>query len=208
MVVVLREHRADEAQVIRDPSEMRDQLREVHPALPMSCELERRPQQYVLVAQLKNFDLLGVRLAAPLGKLRLVIEQVHLRRTAVLAQLNDRFRLADKMPFPRSERIRTGRDFRRSGGRQKPRPVEQTRQRHRAEAAADRLQEFPSSRMHGSFTPHTGIRWMTGACGRSRPGPSVAFSQWGSQPKRTPVPAHSETRRSLSVRSPSAVGRT
>jgi hypothetical protein len=74
---------------------------------------------------LKNFDLIRVRFTVSFRKLGLVIEQVHLRRAAILAQLDDCLGLAWKMSLSRGERTRRTRGFRRTNRGQQPGLIEQ-----------------------------------------------------------------------------------
>ena len=84
---------------------MRNQFRELHSALAVAGELERRPHQHILVAELKRFDLFRMRLTVAFREFRFVVKQIHLRRTAVLEQLNNRPGLRGEMAIARGEGV-------------------------------------------------------------------------------------------------------
>lgn len=63
---------------------------------------ERAPQQHVLIVELKRLDLTRMRLTIATRQFRLGVEEVHLRRTAILEKLNDRSRSTVKLSGTRA----------------------------------------------------------------------------------------------------------
>ena len=93
VVVVLRVHRADEAQIVGDPADVGNHLRQLHPTAALRSEAKGTFEERVLLAPLlEHFDLDRVRLAVEFGERRLRLEEVHVARSAVLHQQNDRLR--------------------------------------------------------------------------------------------------------------------
>src|SRR6185503_2960801 len=84
-------HRADETDIIRDAARVRQQLRELHPALAELLELVRAAETIAFLLVEVNFQVApGIRLAVVLCQQRLGIEQVHLAWSAMLEQADDR----------------------------------------------------------------------------------------------------------------------
>ena len=88
MVVVLGVHRANQADVVDDCSQVWKRLAQLNAALSVLAELERAGHQHVGIVGLMDFDPVGVRLARPFRQLGLGIEQVHLAGAANLHELD------------------------------------------------------------------------------------------------------------------------
>ena len=108
MIVVLGVHRSHQAQTIGNRSEVRDQFGQLHAALSMAIKTKRRAEKNILVAQLKGLDLLWMRLSAAFREFGFVIEEVHLRWTAVLTELNDGSSSRREMGWSRRQRMVVG----------------------------------------------------------------------------------------------------
>ena len=80
----LTRHRADHAQLIGHPPEVRKELRNGNARLPVLAELPRRSQRVAVVVELRGCHRHRKRLAVVIGQTRLRIEGVHLRRPSVL----------------------------------------------------------------------------------------------------------------------------
>ncbi len=87
---------------------MRNRLAHLDADLAAVIELERRLQQHVLIAELKRLDFAGMRLPVAFREFRFRFEQVHLRWTTVLEELNYGPCPARRMAFPRREIIGNG----------------------------------------------------------------------------------------------------
>ena len=133
-------HRAHETQVVHDGCGVRQRVGNVHPRLPVLVEFERRRQQKILIARLVDLDAIGMRLTGAPRQFGLGIEQIHLARTAVLNELNDRLGFGGKVRAPGGQ-IAVNLNFR--GGLSVS--LQKVRQNNTAETEAASLQQ-PAAR--------------------------------------------------------------
>src|SRR3954463_14008211 len=90
MVEMLAVHGSNQANIVRDTTQIWEQFREFHPALPVSDKPEGRRQHGAdLVGEFDLvYDIATGRRACELLQHRLRIEQVDLTGAAILEQLN------------------------------------------------------------------------------------------------------------------------
>ena len=91
VVDLLGPHRADDADLVGDAADVREQLADLLPGLAELLEAVLRPEALQLLAlelgdRLALGERLGHRLAVHLGELRLVVERLEVRRPAGLIQ--------------------------------------------------------------------------------------------------------------------------
>src|SRR5262249_34676898 len=125
-------------------SQMRNQLRKLHPAVPEASEREGAGQQDVLVLCPDGFELIGMWLAVALRQFGLGVEQVDLTGSSFLAELNHRPGLAGKVPRSPRHVVVAGRF--QQGARRfvslQPVAIEQKGERQAPHSQAGRGQEF------------------------------------------------------------------
>ena len=104
MIDRFRVHRPDQRNVVGNGRSVRQNLAEPHAAFAMLSELEggRDTGLFLLLVRHLRQSLtltngLGQFLAMKVLQLRLVIEQIDVRRTARLEQIDDSFRFAHEM---------------------------------------------------------------------------------------------------------------
>jgi len=96
-------HRADERQLVCDGTHVRQKLAQFHAALSARLELERRPQ-YVAALLFEMRLQLPRRVGLPMVLVQrgLGIEQIHLARSAVLKQTDNRLRAGRRVAAARA----------------------------------------------------------------------------------------------------------
>lgn len=91
MPIVPGVHRANHAQIVDDLSGVRQQLRNLGPAVTVLHELKRRAEQLLAGSIDEAIDnLAGIIGPVEFRQLRLRIEQIHVRRSAVHEQRDHR----------------------------------------------------------------------------------------------------------------------
>ena len=154
MVVVVAPHRPDHAHVVGHARHVRQQFRELQPALPMLAESKWRLHHDVFfTARLKTLDVVRVFLPVPLGQCGFRVEQVHLARPAVLQQHDDRLGPRRKMCVaqPRATLPRS------TGSSQQPIGVQQVCQGRGSQPQPGLAQQGPSA--DGFVIRHRAIHW-------------------------------------------------
>jgi hypothetical protein len=162
VVVVVADHRPDQADVVGDAAQVREQLAELRAALPVLVELERAAhQQVVLAAGLEALDVSGVLLAVALLQLRFGVEEVDLARPADLHQQDHGLGPAGEVAGPRPQVAAAGKSRGPAVG-SRDLPAHEVRERQRPQSEAGLQQEGParkgrlwrvSGRSHGR--PHS-----------------------------------------------------
>ena len=184
MVVHSGLHRADQADVVGDRAEVRQEFAEFHPALAVTRELPERPQHlgrrlgHVVVFQVAR-ELLPV----PLREHRLGVEQVHLRRPAHHEEGDHRLGLgrARRLLGQEVERLVAEQGL---DGRGEEAVLAQERgEPEHAEAEAAGFEEMTAgTEPVRKLSRHGGNGWWRGGPGRASPAPRCRFRGW-----RTPA---------------------
>jgi hypothetical protein len=140
--------RSDEADVVGALADVREELADVHPDVPVFLERERRPHQRASLA-LGGDGAARQRLPVVLVEHRLRIEAVHLREAAVHEQKNDALGARGVIEPADLQAVR---GVASAGGVQ--RIAQQAGKRHHAEAVAHAAQRFASRQRIAGLVPH------------------------------------------------------
>ncbi len=173
MAVVPGVHRANDGDVIDDARRVRQQFRYLGAAATVPGELPRTAEELLAgtIDEAEN-DIAGVILAVVLAQLRLGIEQIDMRRTAVHEQRDHRRRLRREVRLPRLQIQRQVFAGLLGNFGEGVVALEEMRQGERADAEGGTAQEFTPSR-DGRINPHRGTRWRIEAAGTGRSMPPV-----------------------------------
>ena len=152
-------HATQHANVVDTFADIRENLADLDPRLPIFLELERRLHQ--VAGRPFGLDV-GCRglLTVILRQQRFRIEGIHLRRTTVHEEMNDALGFGLEVRGFRGQR-RTGCFHRRIGG-QETLLLENRRETEATKAGAEALQQVAArenERVHGVGDSVTGVSW-------------------------------------------------
>ena len=137
MIELLAVHRPHERDVVDTRAQMRQQIRQLHPALAVAAKRSRTAHQLgALLLDERKLDLiqnrLGHRLAVEFVQFRLLIEEVHLTWTTFHKEVDAPLRCRCKLRQLRRDLIRKSAVF-----------IQQRSQRQRTQTAGPRRKEPP-----------------------------------------------------------------